>query len=154
VKYSGWLVVLLVATTAVLSGCAGGAADASARYGQRAVDLAHRVPDCSKVRPFPAKTDRSASAATCLIDRHQVVFLAWKNAAAASGPITVALPSAQANGETWNASVSDDASLLVQRRIATKIVSAPAARFRSLADDPCFRGDRTSRATALPDVCR
>jgi hypothetical protein len=38
--------------------------------------------------------------------------------------MTVALPSAQADGKTWNASVDDGASLLVQGRIATKIVKA------------------------------
>lgn len=39
--------------------------------------------------------------------------------------MTVALPSVEADGDTWNATVvNDGARLLVQRRIATKIAKA------------------------------
>jgi hypothetical protein len=70
-------------------------------------------------------TDRTASVATCVIDGHEVVFRAWRDAAAAAGPMTVALPSVEADGETWSATlVNDGASLLVQRRIATKVAKA------------------------------
>ena len=107
-KWSGSVLALSIAVPAALSGCTGSASAVATQSGQRAVELARHVPDCTNVRRTPAKTDGASTAATYVIDGHQVVFLAWKSAGAGAGPMTVALPSVEADGDTWNATVVND----------------------------------------------
>lgn len=123
---------------ALASGCVSRAlpsAGFTPRFGQSAVVVAHHVPGCISVSAAPPPSAHSTTgpdtvvgtAATCVIDGHQVAITVWRNAPAHGTAITMiqSAPMAVAWGTSWMAQIQDQqAELTVQRRIAGRIAKA------------------------------
>jgi hypothetical protein len=93
-------------------------------FGQRAIDLARRVPGCSNVKQAAEMASGAGTSATCVIDGHQIHIYAFADSAAGNKAlVTVFTPSATASGKSWFATVGAD-TVRVQRQIAGQIAKA------------------------------